>query len=309
MKISTSTFGVIRAYGMEPGLKMLANAGFEAIDYSITQNAMNWEETLFQDASAPAFAEHFKRIAATVRNCGLEMHQCHAPYAATHISDPALYAQLHKHTKRAIYAAGYMECPYIVAHPVLHADFCNGKNQERGFQTTLDYFSGLVPALRETGVIMCIENLYFTVDYSLPKVPNVCSGAEELRDMIDTLNEMHGYHFAACVDTGHAILAQNDPGEMLKTLGHRTQVLHIQDNHGSKDEHLIPSKGSIDWKTVASALGQVGYQGTFNFEVTTHFTDLPKDTYSQAAFQQACNLLYSIGRSLADIAEGTFLAE
>ena len=88
MKISTSTFGVIQPYGMEEGLKTLVEAGFEAIDYSITQNAMNWEEELFQDPFNPAFAAHFKAIAKTVRDSGLEMHQCHAPYASESISDP-----------------------------------------------------------------------------------------------------------------------------------------------------------------------------------------------------------------------------
>ena len=306
MKISTSTFGVIKTYGMDPGLNMLAEAGFEAIDYSITQNAMNWEEELFRNASAPAFAEHFKGIGKTVRGCGLEMHQCHAPYAPTHVSDPQLYARLQEHTRRAIYAAGYMQCPNIVGHPVMHEDFCNGKNRERGFRTTLDYFGALVPALRETGVTMCIENLYFTVDYSLPKVPNVCSSAGELRDLIDTLNAMHGPYFAACVDTGHAVLGQNVPAELIKTLGSRIRVLHIQDNRGVKDDHLIPSKGLIDWRSVAAALGEAGYRGTFNFEITSHFTDLPREIYSQDTFRHACRLLYAIGRSLADIAEAAY---
>ena len=73
MKISTSTFGVIGTYGLEDGLKMLANAGFEAIDYSITQNAMNWEDPLFQDVSHAAFAEHFKKTAKIVRGSGLHI--------------------------------------------------------------------------------------------------------------------------------------------------------------------------------------------------------------------------------------------
>ena len=32
--------------------------------------------------------------------------------------------------------------------------------------------------------------------------------------------------------------------------------------------------------------------------------DLSKDIYSRDTLRHACNLLYSIGRSLADIAEG-----
>ena len=91
---------------------------------------------------------------------------------------------------------------------------------------------------------------------------------------------------------------------MLRKLGDRAKVLHIQDNRGALDDHLIPTRGIIDWKAFATTLGEVGYSGTFNFEVSTHFTDFSRDIYSPDTFQQACNLLYAIGRSLADIAEG-----
>lgn len=307
MKISTSTFGVIKPYGMEEGLKMLREAGFEAIDYSITQNAMDWEDGFFQDVSSPAFAEHFRRIGQTVRDCGLEMYQCHAPYAKVTISDPAFYAQLQQQTIRSVYAAAYMECPYIVAHPVLDVAFCHGQNKERARQTSLDYFSAIAPVLKETGVTMCIENLFFYIQET--KEWAICYGStgEELADIIDTLNEMHGPRFAACVDTGHAVVAKQDPAEMLKILGHRTKVLHIQDNLGVRDEHLIPTEGKIDWKRVATALGEIGYTGTFNFEVTNPFGALHNDTFSRETFRCACRYLYLVGRSLADIAEGKSL--
>lgn len=50
-------------------------------------------------------------------------------------------------------------------------------------------------------------------------------------------------------------------------------------------------------------LGEVGYEGTFNFEVFSYFSSLAKgDTYSRETLEQACRLLYLMGRSLADIA-------
>ena len=49
--------------------------------------------------------------------------------------------------------------------------------------------------------------------------------------------------------------------------------------------------------------GRSGYDGTFNFEVSKHFTDFSGDIYSRETFQQACNLLYALGRSLSEIAE------
>ena len=198
-----------------------------------------------------------------------------------------------------------MEIPYIVAHPVLHADFCNGQNRERGIQTTIDHFSAMVPALKATGVTMCIENLFFTVGKGLPKATNICSDSNDLCTVIDTLNNMHGPHFAACVDTGHAVIAHQDPCQLLKALGHRTKTLHIQDNRGLLDNHLLPTQGIIHWKDVARTLGEVGYRGTFNFEVTPFFTNLSEEIYPQDSFLHACRFLYSIGRSLADISENT----
>ena len=60
------------------------------------------------------------------------------------------------------------------------------------------------------------------------------------------------------------------------------------------------SKGG--WRG-GKTLGEVGYPGTFNFEVIPYFNHLPRDTYNRDVFQNACTLLYSIGRSLADFAE------
>lgn len=190
---------------------------------------------------------------------------------------------------------------------VVHIDFCDGKSKELARRTTLDYFSALVLALKETGVTMCIENFFFYISGEKSWASNFYSDAEDICDVIDTLNEMHGLHFAACLDTGHAVVAKNDPVEMLRVLGRRTKVLHIQDNLGVKDNHLIPTEGTIDWKKVATALGEIGYEGTFNFEMSKPLSLLTKDTFSRTTFQNACNYLYSIGRSLADIAEGTFI--
>ena len=303
MKISTSTYGILQPYGLKEGLKAIANAGFEAIDYSITQNAMDWEEGFFQDISLPDFAQHFKKIGKTVRDTGLEMGQCHAPYASPTFSDLAFYANLQKQIIRSIYAAGYMETPYIVAHPVLDIAFCEGQNREVALQTTLDHFSAMAPALKETGVTMCIENLFFFVREGNRWLPNFGSNAEDLCEVIDTLNAMHGPYFAACVDTGHAVAARNDPAELLRGLGSRTKVLHIQDTLPNKDAHLIPTFGSINWKEVTTALGEVGYRGTFNFEVSKPFSNLTPDIYSREAFTHACNLLYAIGRALIDLTE------
>ena len=306
MKISTVSSPAIQLYGLEEGLQFLADAGFDAIDHSLSQFSINWEEGIFADHTSPEFAAYFRELGETIRSHGLEVYQTHAPYARPYISDMDFYANMRPWIQRAIYATGFMGCPYIVGHPVTHVDFCDGKNRDRARQTTLDYFGALVPALKEAGVTMCIENLYYGDLKTRSFLPNFCSGAQELRDIVDTLNALHGNYFAICVDTGHALIVQEDPGEMMKVLGDRVRVLHLHDTHGSKDDHLIPTRGILNWKEFAATLGQVDYRGTFNFEAIGHFTTLTRDTYSRETFAAACKFLYHMGRSLADIAEGTF---
>jgi len=307
VKLSTSPSGVTNQYGWDTGLQILADAGFTAIDLSLSDNTIKWDEGIFRDHTDPAFAEHFRQEGDRIRSHGLEIFQSHAPYARPYISDPAYFAAMQPRIIRAIYAAGYLGCPYIVGHPVTHPDFCDGQNRDRARKTTLEYFGALAPALRESGVTMCIENLFYGDLKNRRYLHNFCSDAEELVDIIDTLNETYGPHYAACLDTGHAVVVQNDPIHMLKVLGNRTRVLHLHDNHGSADEHLIPTRGVINWREFAVALGESGYEGTFNFEVFGYYSTLKKDTYSRETLEQACKLLYLMGRSLADIAEGTFV--
>ena len=306
MKISTISSPAIQLYGLEEGLNILANAGFEAIDHSLSQNFINWEEGIFQDHASADFAAYFCKLGNTVRGYGLELFQTHAPYARPYISDPVYYANMQPWIKRAVYATGFMGCPYIVVHPVTHTDFCDGQNRERAKQTNLDYFGALAPALREASVTMCIENLYYGDLKTKSFLPNYCSGARELLELVDTLNETYGDLFAVCVDTGHALIVHQDPGEMLKILGSRVRTLHLHDTHGTKDDHLIPTRGILNWKEFAATLGQTDYRGTFNFEAVGHFSTLTRDTYSRETFESASRFLYHMGRSLADIADGTF---
>jgi sugar phosphate isomerase/epimerase len=42
--------------------------------------------------------------------------------------------------------------------------------------------------------------------------------------------------------------------EAIATLGNRIATVHVHDNHGTKDEHLWPGDGTIDWPATAEAL-------------------------------------------------------
>ena len=42
---------------------------------------------------------------------------------------------------------------------------------------------------------------------------------------------------------------------------------HLHDNHGLRDEHLLPFEGNIDWMRVLEALQGNGYAGVYLLEL------------------------------------------
>lgn len=307
MKISTSTHHIFQRFGMEEGMKMFANAGFGAIDYGMFH--LPWDGDLFQNATEDDFAAYFRHVGQTAKDCGIQVYQCHSPFPLK-VYDPEKDPGMLKCAIRSIYGAGYMDCPNIIIHPAMRPTFIYGQNAEECRQTNLDFYSAMVPALKETGVTMCIENMFGGDPETGKLTPITCSSVDQMIDFIDTLNDMHGPHFASCLDTGHAMISGSGCTHMLKKLGHRNRTLHIHDNNGLSDMHQAPGKGKIHWKQFAEALHEVNYQGTFNFEADTFYAEyMNKEIYNKEVLQAACHMLYAIGRSLADIAEGKYTAE
>ena len=297
MKISTQ-FGVFtKKYGPEVSLKMLGDAGFESCDYSLTANAIPWETEPLTDRNTPEFNAYFENILSIARKNNVEIGMTHAPYCMVFRSVKEEYELNLDQTIRAVYATKLLECPYIVVHPVLHPDFNNGQEPERAFLANIDYFTALVPALKETGVVACVENLYWG-ERKDPKTPNSCTTPEQLIKIIDTLNEMHGPYFAACLDTGHATISGEDAIDFVQKLGDRLRTLHINDNYGVIDNHVVPGKGVIDWAEFMKVFKASGYKGTFNFEPDGYHDDFNRKLYSVETITQSLKTIYLIGKDL-----------
>ena len=59
-----------------------------------------------------------------------------------------------------------------------------------------------------------------------------------------------------CFDTGHAHLADGIH-KSLELMRERIATTHVHDNHGEKDEHLLPFEGTIDWEETLPALANL----------------------------------------------------
>ena len=85
--------------------------------------------------------------------------------------------------------------------------------------------------------------------------------------LVALLEEIETSNVGICIDTGHRNLC-GDPAQAIRIAGKHLITVHIHDNHGERDEHLLPMRGAIDWDDVFDALGQIGYPGTFMYEIS-----------------------------------------
>ena len=81
-----------------------------------------------------------------------------------------------------------------------------------------------------------------------------------------------------CLDTGHAYLGRHIDA-FVRLAGERLVHVHLHDNRGTFDDHLIPGRGAIDWCEVFDALRRVNYAGALVLELAcaepsvTHFAE------------------------------------
>jgi sugar phosphate isomerase/epimerase len=111
----------------------------------------------------------------------------------------------------------------------------------------------------------------------------------KLSQIVRTLSEEE---VGILVDTGHCHchLGQ-DPADVIRDAGDRLYSLHIHDNHGKGDDHLIPGEGSIQWERIVKALEDVSYTGVFMMECCNSKTTRDKKTIARLAKEVSERLL------------------
>jgi len=73
---------------------------------------------------------------------------------------------------------------------------------------------------------------------------------------------------AICLDTGHANIAGVDQAEFVQEAQSDLRALHVADNLGHGDDHMLPyGRGTVKWTPFMQALRKTSFKGSFNFEV------------------------------------------
>lgn len=245
----------------------IADVGFDGIDISFDKI------DVYEDSMRSVCYSLADRAAAR----GLILPVCHLPFYMPDPDDDSAMYCFSCEIKKGIEMAELMKIPEAVIHPIVrHSMRCG---YESWLVKNLDFLAPLRTFAFSKGVRLAVENMA-GIPYcdlrgrSLAGDIVFGSRAEDLLLLAEKLD------MGVCWDTGHANLTGLCQSGALSVLRDRIEMMHLHDNDGKKDKHLLPMcpRGSIDWSDVAEGMRSVGFtarQGSYlDFELSTsHMSD------------------------------------
>lgn len=169
--------------------------------------------------------------------------------------------------RRSCIASGILKVKWMTVHAATETDTL-GYSHRRSKEGNLAYFPAYFDLACKHNVGIVIENMFDPK----PTQRTYTAAPDDLLDLVDTFNDDR---VQVCWDIGHANLTGYDQCESLRQVGKRLKSTHIADNHGVKDEHLLPFYGDIDWEKIMHTLYEIGYEGDVTFEVTPFLDRVP----------------------------------
>ncbi len=253
---------------VEFSIDVCAAAGYRVLDINWCM-AMNPDSPL-RGADWQAYVRHIGEYAGEK---GIRFTQSHLPYYDMFgEKDRAKAAQMEELIRRSIIASGMLGVRWAVTHPGTVREA--GQDMDVCRQRNLEYFSPHVEEAKRAGVGIALEN-DFEYQPGMPPGRVYCASVYELADLCDAFGDED--HVGACYDFGHANLTGGRHRENLRVLGRRLKAVHVADNHGFADEHLMPFYGAIDWEDAMAGLADIDYQGELTYEIQEFGRYLPKE--------------------------------
>ena len=229
---------------------------------------------------AYADSKAIRDLADGLNEYRLTLHSLHAPTQRDlapgresgfpiSISDPERVRRLDAvdEVKRAIEVAERIPFKYLVQHIGHSRQPANARNIDAAFNS----LEHLVVFAKHRGVTIALEN-----------TPGELGAPAALQQFIQ---ETHLNDLRFCFDSGHANI---EPGinAALESMQGRIVTTHLHDNHGEKDEHLLPGAGTVDWGTVLETLARGAAPIPLVLELKEITAGTPSLEEAQTAFAQ-----------------------
>lgn len=283
LEIGTQSGCFLSLANPDGSLKRAKEIGFETMDLGFPQLSYDAKEKAIlpsrYDLPLEEFAAPYVNMKKYADQYGVGIAHAHAPFPIWRKDEEEHNVFMMTALEKVMRTCAAVGCPAVVIHPVTRS------TKEKEWETNMSLYRQLMPIAKETGVKICLENL-FTVGTGRV-LAGVCADAEEAVRYIDALNaEAGGDYFGFCFDVGHANLLHKNPCHYIEALGHRLTCLHIHDNDGQNDLHMAPYTQTryyktctcaLDWELFIEGLRAINYRGSMCFETfrVTNLTPPP----------------------------------
>ena len=277
MKVSISLAPVSLEYAAER-MREIKAAGFEALDFQLChfftygQIQHPHSRSAFFDRPLDELYDFFAPYKQLAEENGLAIGQTHAIFPAYVYGAPDEYNEyLVSVVEKNIAITAFLGCTCTVLHPWTLVERGDGLTKEYEYAVNKKLYAALIPAAKQYGVKVLFENMFERDVQQRKCYDGSCQDPLEAVRYIDELNELAGEElFGFCLDSGQAGLCGKNLYDVVKALGHRIRALHLHDVLGVLDDHMAPFTGISRWDFLVTALKEVGYTGTINFETSSY---------------------------------------
>jgi len=283
----------------------IKECGFTAVDFNMNAyirvgelEKVNPPYSSFYDKSVEELYEYFTPLKEACERHDIVIAQLHAPFPTWLNGKTELNDYLVMVLEKCCAVCAFLGSPGLVVHPVHGAG-------DAELESNLWLYRKLIPSAKRYGVKILLENIFarFNGRFKQGRLSDPHTACK----YFDMLNEEAGFDaFGFCFDVGHAIITSQDVPAFIRTLGHRLTNLHIHDNNGLDDLHLLPytciTTGAnlvCDWDGVVQALKDINYRGALCFETFKSLRIAPR-----AVWTEILKLNSAIGRYWSEVILG-----
>lgn len=274
MKISTEIRSASYIVGEEKAIELLAKAGFDAWDFSMTQMCRyDWSADCLLENDHPLAGPNYLDFARKLRKIGedngIKCNQSHAPF-------PIKNLQIRSFLKRSIECTAEAGGEICVIHP----------DNDRSPEENAEIYNEILPFAKDCGVKIATENMFNWDHEKGCALFAACATPDSFCAHLDAVNDDF---FVACLDIGHAEMKGSNTScvEMIKALGPRLKSLHIHDNDKLNDRHQIPFSMDIDFDAMVRALKEINYDGYFTLESNTFLREYTTENVFEGVTKMA----------------------
>ncbi len=266
-------------------IKRAYDIGFRVFDFSVTSIGKGTSRICDDD-----WEQFIDNLGNQAEKLGVTFNQSHIPFKSGFdyrwgTEEEKDYFM--KISNRAIIATKRLGATNTVIHPVTEAIKTEG-NLKESITLNHEFHSQVIEWCFQNNINVNYENM--------PQYGPKRRFGATYDDLLHLIKSYNDNRIGICWDLGHGNMNMFDQSIALKAISPYLKMIHVHDNHGERDEHLLPYQGTTDWSKIMTTLKEINYDGDFTIEVITN-ANFPNELKDQIA-----SSIFAVGTYLVGLA-------